>query len=149
MSDIFYKFYLNMLENIKFIHIKKGKNKLFLQDGLFKIKFDNLTNCTTCGKFTQCEYTKCKHIYAILIKEYKLNFHDLFFLWKNNNFHNLIENKEFDYTPEDCNFCLEQIDYTKNRTYTQCLKCGCCYHIKCLRQYDKIVCINCNSSISN
>ncbi len=147
MSDIFYKYYNDILNDIKFITIKKNNKKTFLQDGILKIKFDDLINCTTCGKFTECEYTKCKHIYTILIKDYKLNFYDLFFLWKNNNYDKLLNNNQFDYSFEDCNFCLDQINYEKNKSYTQCLECGCCYHIKCLRQYDKFNCINCTKNI--
>jgi len=136
-----------MLNMIKFINIKKNKNKTFLHDGIFKITFDNFTNCTICGKFNICKYTKCKHIYAILIKDYKLSLYDLFFLWKNNNYDKLLNGETFDYSYEDCSFCLDQINYDKNKSYTQCLNCGCCYHIKCLRQYDKIICINCNINI--
>ena len=44
MSDIFYKYYNDMLNAIKLITIKKNNKKTFLQDGFLKIKFDDLIN---------------------------------------------------------------------------------------------------------
>ena len=150
MSDTFYKYYFNMKSNFKQMNISKiKKNKIFIKDGIFTLTFDlnNLFECSFCGKFKKCDYKKCKHIYFIFTNYYKLDFDDLFILWKNNNYDKLIENKPFDYSNEECGFCLDSIFYDKFKSYDQCLNCGSCYHIKCLKQYQNYECINCKNRI--
>ena len=72
----------------------------------------------------------------------------MFFLWKNNNYENLLDNNKYDYTSEECAFCLERIDYfDKSENISlkncQCLNCGNCFHQKCIRHYNKPTCLNC------
>jgi hypothetical protein len=150
MSDIFYRYYLNLKNDFKNIMITKiKKNKIFIKDGIFIINYDlnDLMKCSFCGNFNECDYRKCKHIYFILTSHYKLDFYDLFFLWKNNNYKKLLKTEKFDYTNEECGFCLDTIIYDKYKLYNQCLNCGNCYHNKCLRQFQKNDCINCKSKI--
>ena len=150
MSDIFYRYYTNLKNDFKRMTITKiKKNSIFIRDGILTIKFDlkDLSNCTFCGSFNECDYRKCKHIYFILVNHYKLDFYDLFFIWKNNNYKKLFNKEKFDYSNEECGFCLDDIDYDKYKLYNQCLNCSSCYHYKCLRQFQKNDCINCKAVI--
>ena len=57
MSDIFYRYYTNLKNNFKKMTITKiKKNKIFIRDGILIIQFDlkNLTKCTFCGSFNEC-----------------------------------------------------------------------------------------------
>ena len=83
------------------------------------------------------------------------NIKDLYYLWKNDNYSKLKidknihvnsndSNYSFDYSPDECIFCLQPINYNESDKYvSQCLNCGICYHDKCHRRYDKNECINC------
>ena len=59
----------------------------------------------------------------------------------------LLNKEKFDYSSEECGFCLDNIDYNKYKLYNQCLNCGSCYHNKCLKQFQKNICINCKEMI--
>jgi hypothetical protein len=150
MSDIFYKYYSNLKNDFKkFIILKVKKNNIFIKDGILNIKFNlnDLTKCSFCGNYKECDYRKCKHIYFILTRHYNLDFYDCFFVWKNNNYDKLINNENFDYSGEECGFCLDDINYDNYKIYNQCLNCGSCYHNKCFKQFQKSNCINCKEII--
>ena len=45
---------------------------VIVYDFMLKIDFDiksSLLNCKVCGEFKECDYRKCKHIYALIIKQ--------------------------------------------------------------------------------
>ena len=141
MNDIFYNYYIKKIDDVKHITITKKKNALNVKDGLITFSLKTLNECTICGFFNLCDYRKCNHIYAVLINHYKLSYNDLFYLWKNDNYENLINNKPFDYSPEECTICLDVINY-KNK-YVHCLNCGICYHSKCINRCKDTKCLNC------
>ena len=155
MSQNFYKYYNDILDKSKHLSLlnNRKKNKIIIQDGILKIDFNlkhrkSLLKCKVCGEWNECDYQKCKHIYYILINHFKLDFVDLFFIWKNNNYNKIFFNEKFDYNSEDCMFCLQKINYFDNQgninfNNYQCLNCGICSHNKCERHYDKKTCINC------
>ena len=124
MSDIFYRYYINLKNDFNKITITKmKKNKIFIKDGFLILNYDlnDLTKCSLCGSFNECDYRKCKHIYFILSNYHNLDFYDIFYIWKNDNYKNLLNNKKFDYKLEECGFCLDTIYYDKYKLYNQCL----------------------------
>lgn len=164
MNKDFNEFINKLLKDLQTLKVVRNykKRKIIVYDYLLKIEFDinlPLLNCKICGQFRECDYKKCKHIYAVIINKNGFNLgynlKDLYYLWKNNNFEklrlednnintNCNTNYKFDYTPDECIFCLQLINLNDNGMFiSQCLNCGICYHDKCHRRYDKQECINC------
>lgn len=166
MNKDFNEFVNKLLKDLQGLKVVRNykKGKIIVYDFMIKIEFginsSPLTNCKICGQFKECDYKKCKHIYAVITHQngYNLgyNLKDIYYLWKNNNFSklcitesnsnhsNLNTNYNFDYTPDECIFCLQKIKFNENGMFiSQCLNCGICYHDKCHRRYDKQECINC------
>ena len=111
MSQNFFKYYNDILDNSKYLSIlyNKKKNKIVVQDGILKIDFNlddqkSLVKCKVCKEWKECDYKKCKHIYYILTNHFKLDFVDLFFLRKNNNYNKIFLNEKLNYDSEDCIF---------------------------------------------
>lgn len=144
--------YLNNLNFAKISHykLKRNKNKyLFgIKDGIFNFKVNlKIFSCCLCKDHNQCSLKKCKHIYYILIKIFKLKPVELMFIGINNNIENVIENKEIKINEEDleCPICIENI-FECNLPYykkLQCLNCGKFYHSKCYRKLKDNKCVNC------
>ena len=151
ISNEFYE-YINKLNFTRISHYKLKRNKkkyLFgIKDGIFNFKV-NLKNfsCSLCKNNKQCSLKKCKHIYYILMKIYKLTPIELMFIGINNNIENVIENKEIKITEEDleCPICIDNMfQYNlPNNKRLHCLNCGKFYHTKCYRKLKDNKCVNC------
>ena len=145
---IFFNTFYNKIVNdvfVKNIKIKKTKKEYILTDGLMKIKMNNfdLCNCFLCGNFKSCDYNKCIHIYSILINYYNLNYKDIMFIWKNDNYNKLKKGKDLDYTLDECSICLQNIKLENNEKNAFCSYCGTFYHLKCFNNLQKKQCLNC------
>ena len=143
----FNQYYQNLSNKINNLDIKFRKNKFIIKDGIFTIYISDIKTCSLCGDFKLCDYFKCYHIYGILIKYYKLNYNQLFFLWKNDNYQKLLNKQEFDYSMEECIVCFDKINYYKQ--FIQCTLCGICYHNKCINKCKDDKCLNCQGKLIN
>jgi len=145
--------YLNISNN-NFIILKVNKKKTIftIKDGYFKFKVDlkNLS-CTFCKNVSECSLKKCKHIYYIYSKEFKISKYLLQFLWVNNNYINILEGKDMVIEEDDthCPVCLD--DSSKECSnfdkIVHCLDCGKFYHKNCLmKTKKKLVCLICGNN---
>ena len=138
----FINYYNSIISKIKNIELKRCKNIIFLKDGFinFKIDLNKIEYCPMCGKFNHCDYKKCHHIYAILIKYFNLDFNSLLFIWKHDNYHKLLKNEKLSYLKDECCICLCMVDVSNN---ILCLNCGNVYHYRCLNSLKNKKCLNC------
>lgn len=139
---------------IDFNIIKKNKknHKFKVNEGYFTFEIDlKKTSCLKCNNNNGCSLKKCYHIYKIYNSIYNIPFEKLQFLWINDNYLKVLDNKEIEIQPPDieCPICLEDAgsnDYNPNKVI-HCLDCGKFYHINCLNKTKKgIVCLNCTNN---
>ncbi len=138
----FINYYNSIISKINNVQLTKSKKSIILKDGFFtvKINLDDINNCKLCGRFKHCDYKKCYHIYAILIKYFNLDFNSLLFIWKRDNYSKLLKNEQLNYLNDECCICLCMVDVSNN---ILCLNCGSVYHNKCFNSLKDKRCLNC------
>ena len=146
-SDGFYN-YLNQLK-LSGITIKQKTKYIYtIKDGYYNFNINlKKLNCFLCKNYKTCSLKKCKHIYLILFKFFKLSNAELMFLWINDNFKNIIEQKEMVIKIQDleCLICIDNVfkKYTKIKQIIHCLNCGKFFHQKCYQKTFSNKCVNC------
>ena len=145
--------FYNSLNKMQLIVNKKNKKNLYkIKDGIISLEIklaNNQIKCNWCSDKKLCSLRKCKHIYFLLIKIFKLSLDEICLLWRDNNWEKFFkDNNDLpqSYQNEDCGICLEEIEqngYVNFKKIYQCLDCGNFSHTKCLKQINKDHCIFC------
>lgn len=148
MSYQFYKYYNNIKKNFIILKENKSKTLFTLKENNLKFKVDlkNVT-CTMCSKKKLCDIKKCIHIYDLYHKYYNVSDILLPFLWLNDNYLNIINNKKIIINEKDteCPICLDSTEIIKkaNRNIIHCLNCNKYYHKKCINKLKNKTCPTC------
>ena len=155
MSKEFRDYLNNMTTNFIILKQNKSNTVFTMKEGFVKFVVDiKKLSCTFCKEVKECSLKKCKHIYFIYSNVYNVDYHDLQFLWVNDNYKRIIKSEEIKLEDEDtcCMVCLEDAS-NKNINFDKikhCLDCGKFYHLKCLKNIKKenneIKCLMCTNN---
>ena len=153
MSKDFINYYYKNKKNFNIVKENKKKDNYMLKEGIFKfnVNLKKLT-CGLCKTKNLCHLKKCHHIYQLYNTIYQIPINSLEFLWKNDNYINVLKGKEIVINEKDteCVICLDDVFETGNYDkITTCLSCGKYYHTKCLRRCKKFICLNCKKDLIN
>lgn len=148
MSYQFYKYYNDIKKNFNILKENKSKTIFTIKENNFKFKVDlKKLTCTVCPKKKLCEIKKCNHIYQLYSKYYDISDILLPFLWINDNYLKILNNKEMIIQEKDieCPICLDNTDIIKkaNKNIIHCLNCNKYYHKKCINKLKKNKCPTC------
>jgi hypothetical protein len=148
MSYQFHLYYNDIKK--QFIVLKENKSKTIFtlkeNNFKFKVNLEKLT-CTMCSKKRLSEIKKCNHIYQLYHQYYNISILLLPFLWINDNYLKVLNNKEIEINDKDteCLICLENTEIINkpNKKIIHCLNCNKYYHSKCINKIKNKKCQNC------
>ena len=145
MSKEFSNYFKNLTDNFIILRKNKKKHIYRIKDGFINFDLDlKKTNCPICKTVSTCNLKKCNHIYKLYQNEYNVPYEKLQFLWINDNYLRILENKEIIVQSKDteCSICLE--DCYNEIKIKHCLECGKFNHINCLTKANSLdECLNC------